>query len=177
MQRAAKAAQGLGDVNQKTATQSRSAMQRMAQSARDNRAEWQQVGGALAVVGGAVTGLMGLVAAAGIGYNNLRQTATQGLTAVTGSTEAATEQMRKLDEYGQNSWLMRDSLIRAQQQMTGFGIETEKVIPYMDALAEGVAATGGSNQDFEELARVMGKVNSSCKITAEPFNEPGTRGI
>src|SRR5690625_1295155 len=94
MQRAKKATEGLGTANKETATQSASAMQRMARSARDNRAEWQQVGGTLAVVGGAITGLMGLVAATGIGYNNLRQTATQGLIAVTGSTEAATEQMR-----------------------------------------------------------------------------------
>src|SRR5690625_3882886 len=177
MQRAAKASQGLGDTNQKTAQQSQSAMQRMARSARENRAEWQQVGGALAVVGGSITGLMALVAKTGIGYNNLRQTATQGLIAVTGSTEEATEQMRRLDEYGQNSWLMRDSLIRAQQNMTGFGIETEKVIPYMNALAEGVAAAGGSNADFEELARVMGQVNSSGKLTAETFNQFGYRGI
>src|SRR5690625_568470 len=177
MQRAAKAAQGLGDVNQKTAQQSQSAMQRMARSARENRAEWQQVGGSLAIVGGAVTGLMALVAKTGIGYNNLRQTATQGLTAVTGSTEAAAEQMRKLDEYGQNSWLMRDSLIRGQQQMSGVGRETEKVIPYMNALAEGVAASGGSSQDFEELARNMGQVNSQGKLTAETFNQFGIRGI
>ena len=177
MQRAQRATKGLGDQSKQTGDQTSSAMQRMAQSARDNRTEWQQVGGALATVGGITTGLMGVVAATGIGYNNLRQTATQGLTAVTGSTEEAVEQMRRLDEYGQNSWLMRDSLVRAQQRMTGFGIETEKVIPYMDALAEGVAAAGGSSQDFEELAQIMGRVNSQGKLTAETFNEFGNRGI
>ncbi|HLS14132.1 MAG TPA: tape measure protein [Beutenbergiaceae bacterium] len=150
---------------------------RVAQSARLQRQEWTTVGTALTGVGLAVTGLSAVVLKTGIDYNNLRQTATQGLTAVTGSTEEAANQMRRLDEYGQNSWLMRDSLIRAQQQMTGFGIETNKVIPYMDALAEGVAATGGSNQTFEELAFTMSKVAGQGKITAQELNEFGQRGI
>src|SRR5699024_10664381 len=102
---------------------------------------------------------------------------TQALTAVTGSTSDAAEQMRRLDEYGQNSWLMRDTLILAQQSMTGFGIETSKVIPYMDALAEATAATGGSNQDFEELALLMGQIQSQGKITATELMRFGVRGV
>src|SRR5699024_1990774 len=102
---------------------------------------------------------------------------TQALTAVTGSTSDAAEQMRRLDEYGQNSWLMRDTLIRAQQTMTGFGIETSKVIPYMDALAEATAATGGSNQDFEEMALLMGQIQSQGKITATELMRFGIRGV
>src|SRR5690625_4018226 len=177
MQRAARASQGLGEANEKTAQQSQSAMQRMARSARENRAEWQQVGGALTVVGGAVTGLMTLVAATGIGYNNLRQTATASLTSVTGSTEEAAAQMQRLDDFGKNSWLMRDVLVRAQQDMTGFGIETSKAVPYMAALAEAVAGTTGSQQNFEELARLMGQIESQSKITATELQQFGLRGI
>src|SRR5699024_12223364 len=73
--------------------------------------------------------------------------------------------------------ILRDTLIRAQEQMTGFGISTEKVIPYMDGLAEAVAAAGGSNQDFEELAVVMGQVQSQGKITARELDQFGRRGI
>src|SRR5699024_11320947 len=48
---------------------------------------------------------------------------------------------------------------------------------YMDGLAEAVAAAGGSNQDFEELAGVMGKVQSQGKITARELEQFGVRGI
>src|SRR5699024_1225298 len=145
--------------------------------ARENEQAWSTVGRGLLVVGGAITTLGGALLSSGIQYNDLRQKATMALTAVTGSTEEAADQMRKLDEYGKNSWLMRDSLIRAQQTMTGFGIETEKVIPYMDALAEAVAAAGGNNQDFEELALGMGQGQSQGKITAEQLNQFGYRGV
>lgn len=152
-------------------------MGRLVQNAQINRQEWESVGRTLATTGAAVTAIGGAALKVGINYNSLRQTATQALTAVTGSTHAAGEQMRKLDEYGKNSWLMRDTLVRAQTHMTGFGIEVEKVIPYMDGLAEAVAAAGGSNQDFEELARIMGQIQSQGKITARELNQFGIRGI
>src|SRR5699024_7348448 len=142
-----------------------------------NQQEWQTVGTALVGFGATVTGLGAAALKVGIDYNSLRQSATQSLTAVTGSTEEAAAQMKRLDDFGQNSWLMRDTLVRAQQQMTGFGISTEKVIPYMDGLAEAVAAAGGSNQDVEELAGVMGKVQSQGKLTARELEQFGVRGI
>src|SRR5699024_854650 len=135
-----------------------------------NQQEWQTVGQTLVATGAAVTAMGGAALKVGIDYNSLRQSATQSLTAVTGSTELAANQMQKLDDYGRNSWLMRDTLIRAQQQMTGFGISTEKVIPYMDGLAEAVAAAGGSNQDFEVLAVGMGQVLYQGKINARELD-------
>src|SRR5690625_5185058 len=188
MQEAAKATEQVGraaeqasqTTERSTSRQSRAARsfsQRLSQHAKENEQAWRNVGTAMTVTAGAVTAVGVASANVGIQYNSLRQTATQALTAVTGSTREAVEQMRRLDEYGSTSWLMRDSLIRAQQQMTGFGIETSKVIPYMDALAEGVAAAGGTSQDFEELARIIGQVNSQGKFTAETFNQFGIRGI
>src|SRR5690625_3087020 len=174
---ASRSARGVGEQSERTSRRGASALSRMAQSARENEQAWSTVGSGLVVVGGAINTLGGALLASGIQYNDLRQKATMALTAVTGSTEEAADQMRKLDEYGKNSWLMRDSLIRAQQTMTGFGIETSKVIPYMDALAEAVAAAGGNNQDFEELALVMGQVQSQGKITAEQLNQFGYRGV
>src|SRR5699024_2128477 len=150
---------------------------RMVQSAQINEREWSQVGRTMLGVGTAMAGMGVATLKTGIEYNSLRQTATQALTAVTGSTEMAAAQMRRLDEFGRSSFLMRDVLIRAQQQMTGFGIETNKVIPYMSALQDAVAATGGSSQDFEELARVMGQIQSQGKITARELMQFGIRGV
>ena len=161
----------------KTAQSASNAFQDMAKNAKANEQAWNQAGTVLTAVGGSIIALGVAATKSGIEFNSLNQTATGALTSVMGSAAGAARQMEKMNEFGRGTWVMRDSLIRAQQTMTGFGIETQKVIPYMDALAETVAATGGSNQDFEELARVMGKVNSSGKITAETFNEFGTRGV
>src|SRR5699024_6260851 len=152
-------------------------MGRLVQSAKINEQQWTNVGRTPTATGAGMAAIGGAALKTGIDYNNLRQTATKSLESVTGSTEAAAAQMRRLDDYGQNSWLMRDVLVRAQQNMSGFGIETGKVVPYMDALAEAVAGTTGSQQNFEELAQVMGKIQSQGKITARELNEFGLRGI
>ena len=154
----------------KTAQSASNAFQDMAKNAKANEQAWNQAGTVLTAAGGSIIALGVAATKSGIEFNSLNQTAKGALTSVMGSAAGAARQMEKMNEFGRGTWVMRDSLIRAQQTMTGFGIETKKVIPYMDALAETVAATGGSNQDFEELARVMGKVNSSGKITAETFN-------
>ena len=177
MATAAKASAAAAKETEAAWDQSSSHMGKMMQAAKQNESAWNTAGGVLTAVGGGMVALGVGATKAGIEFNSLKQTAGAALTSVLGSAEGAARQMEKMNEFGRGTWVMRDSLIRAQQTMTGFGIETQKVIPYMEALAETVAATGGSNSDFEELARVMGKVQSSGKITAETFNEFGTRGV
>ena len=169
-ERAARAAE-------RRASQSTSSLQKMAQHAAANEQAWNTAGTALTAAGGAIIGLGVASGKAGIEFNSLKQTSGAALKSVMGSAEAASRQMDKLNDFGKDSWVMRDVLLRAQQQMTGFGVETQKVIPYLDGLQEAVAASGGSSQSFEELAGVMAKVKSEGKITATTFREFGVRGI
>ena len=169
-QRAARAAE-------RRASQSETAIQKMSKYAAANEEAWTTAGTALTVAGGAILGFGLAAGKAGIEFNSLKQTAGAALKSVTGSADSARRQMDKLNEFGSKSWVMRDVLIRTQQAMAGFGVETQKIIPYLDGLQEAVAAAGGSSQTFEELAGVMAKVKSQGKITAETFNEFGTRGV
>lgn len=164
-------------VSSKYADQSASSFQKLAKSATENSQAWGTAGTALSVAGGAIIGLGVAAGKSGVEFNNLKQISGAAMKTLTGSTETANRQMDKLNEFGSKSWIMRDVLLRAQQQMVGFGISTKKVIPYMDGLQEAVAATGGSSQQFEELAFVMSKVQSRGKLTANTFNEFGMRGV
>src|SRR5690625_235875 len=92
---------------------------------------------------------------AGIESQGLRQLAQAALTTVPGSAEEAAAQMERLDSFGSTSWVMRDKLLEAQKLMTGFGIETEKVIPYLDGLQKGIAAAGQGNEEFSRAAEHM----------------------
>lgn len=113
----------------------------------------------------------------GLDYNRLQQTSRAALTAILGSAEAAADQMDRLDEFARTSPFAKQTFITAQQQMLAFGIETEKVIPYLDAMQQAVAATGGSNAQLGEMALIMGKISSTSKITAEDLNQFGERGV
>ncbi|KHS54181.1 tape measure protein [Brevibacterium linens] len=164
-------------VSAQRAGQSTSKLQELAKQADANREAWTTAGTALSIFGGTIIGVGVAAGKAGVEFNTLKQTSGAALKTVTGSAEAAQRQMDKLNQFGSKSWVMRDVLIRSQQAMAGFGVETRKIIPYLDGLQEAVAAAGGSSQTFEELAGVMAKVKSQGKITAETFNEFGTRGV
>lgn len=146
-------------------------------SATSQRAEWQTVGGGLTAVGVAVTGLGAAVLATGIQYNTLQQTSRAAMSSLLGSAQAANAQMDKLDDFARNSPFSKATFITAQQQMLAFGIETQKVIPYLDGVQNAVAAAGGSNADIEGIVATMSKIQSSSKITATDLMEFGNRGV
>lgn len=177
MQAAAKATEAVGDAGVKASSQGRTGFQQLAESARQNRAEWTELGQTLTGVGAVMAGLGGSVLAVGISYNTLQQQSRAALTSLTGSAEAANRQMDRLDAFAVNSPFAKDVFIKAQQQMLGFGIEAQKVIPYLDAIQNAVAAAGGGNHDIAELSRIMSQISASAKITATDLREFGNRGI
>lgn len=125
-------------------------------------------------------------AAAGIGatlfkvgadYNRLQQSTRAALTTLLGSAEAANAQMDKLDEFARQSPFAKQVFISAQQQLIGFGVSAEKVLPTLDAIQNAVAATGGSNQQISELTSIFAKISASGKLTAQDLMEFGNRGV
>jgi tape measure domain-containing protein len=113
----------------------------------------------------------------GVAYNSLQQTAGSALETLLGSTEAATAQMQELAEFASSSPFPRQMWIQAQQQMIGFGVAAEKIVPIFSALQDGVVAVGGSAQSIEEVVLILSKISSVGKVTAEDLNELGVRGI
>lgn len=173
MSQAKKATDEVGSA----APKAQSSLQKMVQSARDNREAWTTAGTALAAFGTAIVGVGAAALKSGIEYNTLQQTSRAALRTLTGSAEAANEQMDKLDAFARTSPFAKQVFISAQQQMLGFGIEARKVIPYLDAIQNAVAATGGSNQDIAELTRIFSQVQAAAKITAVDLMQFGQRGI
>lgn len=113
----------------------------------------------------------------GVAYNSLQQNSRAALSVLLGGTEQANAQMDKLDAFARNSPFSKTVFIDAQQQLLGFGVEAKKVIPYMDALQNAVAATGGSNAQLDGLVQIMAKIQSSSKITAVDLMQFGNRGV
>ncbi|MEJ6490700.1 tape measure protein [Leucobacter sp. USCH14] len=129
---------------------------------------------ALTAAGGAY---LTILAKTGGAYNSLQQNSRAALGVLLGGTEAANAQMDKLDAFARNSPFSKSLFIDAQQQMLGFGIETQKVIPYLDAIQNAVAATGGNSNKISELSTIFSQIQSSAKITAGDLREFGNRGV
>lgn len=159
------------------AQQSSTAMGRLAASARDNRDAWTQASVPLLAVGTGVTAMGAAALRTGIQYNTLQQTTRAALTTLTGSAAEASAQMDKLDAFARNSPFAKQTFIQAQQQLLGFGMEADKVLPTLDAIQNAVAAFGGSNQQISEIAFIMAQIQAAGKITAVDLMQLGQRGV
>lgn len=170
MSDAAKSTEEIGEKSKKTSKDG-------IESAKKFGDGWAAVGTPLMAAGGAVTALGASMLKTGISYNTLQQQSRAALTTLLGSAEAANAQMDKLDQFARNSPFAKQTFITAQQQMLAFGIETQKVIPYLDAVQNAVAAAGGSNQELADITRIMSQIHASSKITAMDLREFGNRGL
>lgn len=127
--------------------------------------------------GQAAVGLGVAALATGVSYNSLQQSSRAALTTILGSAQAANTQMDKLDAFAKTSPFSKSVWITAQQQMLGFGVSAEKVLPTLSAINDAVAAVGGNNQTVAELSYIFAQVSASGKITAEDLNQFGQRGV
>lgn len=133
--------------------------------------------GATTALTAAAAGYLAILTSTGVAYNSLQQNSRAALSVMLGGAEKASAQMDKLDAFARNSPFSKQVFVSAQQQMIAFGIETQKVIPYLDALQNAVAASGGSNADLEGLVAIMAKIKSSAKITAVDLMQFGNYGV
>ena len=150
---------------------------RAAQSIKDNIDAYQTAGGVLAAAGAATTALTASVLKTGVAYNGLQQTSRAALTTMLGSSEAVNAQMAELDKFARTSPFSKQTFITAQQQMLAFGVETEKVVPYLSAINDATAAAGGNSQTLGELAFVMAQISAAGKITGQDLIQFGQRGV
>lgn len=132
---------------------------------------------ALGVTAAAATGLAVNVAKTGLAYNGLQQNSRAALKTLLGGAEQANAQMDKLDAFAKTSPFAKSVFITAQQQLIGFGMAAEKVIPTLDAVQNAVAATGGSGQQLSELVYVLAQIQSAGKVTATDLMQLGQRGV
>lgn len=144
----------------------------------ERNAEGVRAAGTMMVAfGGAITGVGLAAIKTGIEYNTMQQTTRKALTTLTGSAEEANAQMDKLDAFAKTSPFAKDTFIRAQQQMMAFGIESSKVIPYLEGINDAVAAAGGNSQSIGEISYIMAQISAASKITATDLMQFGQRGI
>jgi tape measure domain-containing protein len=137
--------------------------------------QWAKIG--ILAAGVATAALGASTIKTGIEYNTLQQTSRAALTTILGGVEAANTQMDKLNEFVRTSPFAKDIFIKAQQQLLGFGVEAQKVIPALDAIQNAVAAVGGSSADIGAVTDVLAKLKSEGRISGEALLQLGGYGI
>ncbi len=176
----AQGAKALDDLVKKSgdaAGAANTTMGRIAQSVRHQSDAWSTVSRNAGAAGAATLGVGAMVAKTGIAYNTLQQTSRAALGTILGGAQKANAQMEQLDAFARTSPFSKQVFIQAQQQMLAFGIESQKVIPYLSAINDAVAASGGNSQMLGEVAFVIAQIGAAGKITATDLMQLGQRGI
>ncbi|WP_435298541.1 tape measure protein [Timonella sp. A28] len=137
----------------------------------------QVAAGAFATTTLATAALGAAAVKVGYDYNRMQQSSRAALTTLLGSAEAANAQMDKLDAFAKNSPFAKQVFIQAQQQLLGFGMTAEDVIPTLDAIQNAVAAVGGGNQQVSEVTYALAQMQGQGKLTGETLNQLGQYGI
>lgn len=151
--------------------------QRGSSFGRAGEAAVRKAAGATVALTAAAGAYVTILARTGVEYNSMQQNSRAALSTILGGAEKANAQMAQLDDFARNSPFSKGVFIGAQQQLLAFGVEAQKVIPYLDGIQNAIAASGGSNADLEAVATTIAKIQSSAKITAQDFIEFGNRGI
>lgn len=122
-------------------------------------------------------GLGASIVAVGASYNTLEQTSRAAFTTILGSAEAAEQMMSRLREFASTSPFPRQAFIEATQQLLGFGVEADKIVPILGAVQDAVAAIGGGSAEIETIVDVFARIQSQGKITGVELQRLGAVGI
>ena len=177
MQAAAKASSDAAKQTETAWDKSNSHMGKLMQSAKQNEQAWNTAGGVLTAAGGSIVALGAAVAKTGIEYNTLQQTSRAAMTTLMGGAKEANAQMDKLDEFARSSPFAKQTFIQAQQQLIGFGVEAEKVVPTLEAVQDAVAAFGGSNKEISSIVDIMARLQSQGRLSGEALERFGYYGV
>lgn len=134
--------------------------------------------GALAAVG--ATGLISIATKAiqaGKEFNILQQQVRAGLTAVLGTAAAAEQLLTSVNKLNDTSPFPRSAFLSATQQLVGFGVSADKVIPILDAIQEAVAGIGGSASDIQLFTRAFAQIQSQGRLTGDVLFTLGAKGV
>lgn len=86
-------------------------------------------------------------------------------------TARAQQQLDDLMTFARTTPYSYESLVEADMVMQTFGMSTDKSRESLEAIANTIASTGGSNSDLENIARVFGQIESSGKASLQDMNQ------
>lgn len=133
-------------------------------------------GGFTAGVAGAGI-LTGSLLKVGTSYNALEQKSKAAFTTILGSGEAATTMMDQLREFAKTSPFPRQAFIEGTQQLLGFGVSAQRIIPTLSAIQDAVASVGGGSEQISQITFALAQIQSQGKFTGETLNQLGGLGI
>ena len=103
---------------------------------------------------------------------------TTAFTTLLGSTQAASEELAKLDAFAAKTPFKTMDIDQAASQLIGFGIDAQSVIPDLTAMGDALSAVGkGSTANLMGVVNIFGKIQTSGTLTVGIMQQLSRYGI
>jgi len=113
----------------------------------------------------------------GVQYNALEQSSRAAFTTILGSGQAAAAMQDSIRAFAKTSPFPRQAFISGTQQLLGFGVAADKIIPTLQAIQDSVAAVGGNADTIGNITYALAQIKGQGKLTGETLNQLGQYGI
>lgn len=92
------------------------------------------------------------------------------MTQLTGSTDKAKQLVSQLSKVAIVTPFNFATLQKSAERMLALGFSADEVVPSIQAVGDAVAATGGTDANFQNVIHALGLMRSSGKVTALAMN-------
>ena len=99
------------------------------------------------------------------------------MTQLTGSTDKAKQLVSQLSKVAIVTPFNFATLQKSAERMLALGFSADEVVPSIQAVGDAVAATGGTDANFQNVIRALGLMRSSGKVTALAMNAMARNNI
>ena len=99
------------------------------------------------------------------------------MTQLTGSTDKAKQLVSQLSKVAIVTPFNFATLQKSAERMLALGFSADEVVPSIQAVGDAVAATGGTDANFQNVIHALGLMRSSGKVTALAMNAMARNNI
>jgi len=112
----------------------------------------------------------GLLKAA-LGFDDLKERATIGFTAMTGSAQIAKRTIDDLQKFAVVTPFDFSGLLKDAQLLEAMGTQVGDILPDIQAIGDAVAKAGGSAVEVDHAALALSQMGASAHLTAQDMNQ------
>lgn len=135
------------------------------------------IAGAGARLSAGLSAPIGIAAALGIRFDDLKQRAEIAFTTMLGSADAARDHLDQLLTFARTTPFEAEGLIMSSQKLQAMGLDARNIIPTLAALGDNVAAVGGGAPLIDRLTLALGQMVAKGKLVGGELRQFAEAGV
>jgi phage tail tape-measure protein len=122
-------------------------------------------------------GLSAVGAKVGIDFNSRMEQSRVAFTGLLGDQQRAQTMLNQLYDLAARTPFETQQLVASTQQLLGFGLAANRVLPTMTAIGDAVAGVGGGADQIALVSLAFGQMQAKGKVSSEELLQLAEAGV